>query len=75
MIDSKVRFSPVLEGLSGPEYMHWMLGPFTDFPVSAACLVLFRGPVHALQQATKIQAWLVSSSGPYCLQKGATCLA
>eukprot|EP00891_Asterochloris_glomerata_P000929 jgi/Astpho2/929/Aster-00767 len=33
VIDRKVRFSPVLEGLSEPEYMHWMLGPFTDFPV------------------------------------------
>ena len=36
VIDRKVRFSPVLEGLSGPEYMHWMLGPFTDFPVSGS---------------------------------------
>ena len=77
VIDRKVRFSPVLEGLSEPEYMHWMLSPFTDFPVSVSlpCVkCCSEGLCMPCSSPLPAQAWLVPSRGPYCLQWGATCL-
>lgn len=77
VIDRKVRFSPVLEGLSEPEYMHWMLGPFTDFPVRfrLPCVdCCSEGLCMPCSRPLTAQAWLVPSSASYCLQRGATCL-
>lgn len=35
VIDRSVRFTPALEGLAEPEYVHWLLASFTDFPVQS----------------------------------------
>lgn len=67
-----MRFTPALEGLAEPEYVHWLLASFTDFPVSGVGFTKAAVPSEGLllKPCSNMSIWHILA----CRERKAGCL-